>query len=47
MNCPKCWGELDVLIARDDSEGDPGEVMDVHCGFCGWDGVILILGMRW
>jgi hypothetical protein len=32
------------LVARDDSEGDPGEVMDVHCGFCGWEGVDPELG---
>lgn len=39
VDCPKCWGPLDVVFARDESEGDPGEVMDAYCGFCGWEGV--------
>jgi hypothetical protein len=44
MNCPKCWGELDLVIARDDGEGDPGEVVDAYCPFCGFEGVDVELG---
>lgn len=44
LDCPECRGVLDVVFARDDSEGDPGEVVDAYCTFCGWEGVDPELG---
>ena len=44
IDCPQCGGPLDVVFARDESEGDEGEVMDAYCAFCGWEGVDPELG---